>query len=98
MRRRGPVIATPNAQPTRITGSFTVAELAGDYSAERYAFARHLGASVGAISAPDWRRVQPLLEALWLQRDGELSFEEARPAIFQAWQSAQRLSRGDDGR
>lgn len=82
----------PNAQPARITGSFTVAELAGDYSAERYAFARRLGESVGAISAPDWRRVQPLLEALWRQREGELSFEDARPAIFLAWQSAQRLS------
>ena len=81
-------------QRTRITGSFTVAELSGDYDADRYAFARRLGESVGTISLADWREVQPLLEALWLQRDGELSFEEARPAIFLAWQSAQRLSQG----
>lgn len=83
-----------NAQRTRITGSFTVAELSGDYEAERYAFARRLGESVGSISSSDWHEVQPLLEALWHHREGELSFEQARPAIFLAWQSAQRLSAG----
>ena len=85
-----------NVQAARITGSFTVAELTGDYSATRYAFARRLGESVGAISAEDWREVQPLLEALWQHREGELSFGEARPAIYLGWQSAQRLRGGDD--
>src|SRR5881392_4087442 len=46
--------------PARTTGSFSVAELAGDYSGSRYAFARRLGEAAGPISADNWREVQPI--------------------------------------
>jgi hypothetical protein len=76
----------------RITGSFSVEELTGDFSHERYAFARRLGDSVGSISVDNWRIVEPLLKALWLDRDGEPTWEQARPAIYLAWKQAQQLT------
>ena len=75
----------------RTTGSFSVDELSGDYSGPRYAFARKLGESAGAISSDDWREVQPLLEDLWVGVKIDLTFHEARPAIFLAWKSTKRL-------
>jgi hypothetical protein len=76
----------------RITGTFSVEELTGDYSADRYAFARRLGDSVGSISIHNWRTVDPLLRALWLDRPGEPTWEQARPAIYLSWKRAQQLS------
>jgi hypothetical protein len=81
----------------RITGSFSVEELSGeDFGHERYAFARRLGDSVGSISVNNWRTVEPLLKALWLDRDGEPTWEQARPAIYLAWKQAQQLAGQSD--
>ena len=79
--------------PTRVrtTGSFSVEELSGDYTSSRYAFARKLGESAGAVSSDDWREVQPLLEDLWVGVKVDLTWHEARPAIFLAWKSTKRL-------
>ena len=75
----------------RTTGSFSVAELSGDYSSAHYAFARRLGESAGPISSDDWRDVQPLFEDLWIGGEGELTWEEARPAVYQGWRAIKRL-------
>jgi hypothetical protein len=83
------------SSPTvRITGTFSVEELAGDFSHERYAFARRLGDSVGSISVDNWRTVEPLLKSLWRDRDGEPTWEQARPAIYLAWKQSQQLNGG----
>lgn len=84
----------PGTQSVRITGSFSVEELTGDYSSERYAFARRLGDTVGSISVGDWRVVEPLLRALWFERPEEPTWEQARPAVFLAWKQAQQLTDG----
>ena len=78
----------------RTTGSFSVEELSGDYSDPRFAFARRLGESAGAVSADDWREVQPLLEDLWDGVKVELTWREARPAIYLAWRATKRLFGG----
>ena len=75
----------------RTTGSFSVAELSGDYSGHRYAFARRLGEAAGPISSDNWREVQPLFEDLWIGGEGELTWEEARPAIYHGWRSVKRV-------
>ena len=40
---------TSTPAQVRITGSFSVEELSGDYTGQRYAFARKLGESAGAV-------------------------------------------------
>lgn len=75
----------------RVSQTFSVEDLARDYSAPRYAFARHLGESVGAVGSGDWNEVQPLLETIWCSGANEVLWEEARPAIFLAWRSSRRL-------
>jgi len=84
-------MSTPSPVSVRTTGSFSVEELSGDYSGPRYAFARKLGESAGAISSDDWREVQPLLQDLWVGVKIELTWHEARPAIYMAWKSTKRL-------
>jgi hypothetical protein len=87
----------PGSQSVRITGSFSVEELTGDYSAERYAFARRLGDTVGSISVNDWRVVEPLLRGLWFDRPDEPTWDQARPAVYIAWKQAQQLAVGQAG-
>ncbi|BCT91248.1 hypothetical protein LYSHEL_02720 [Lysobacter helvus] len=75
----------------RTTGSFSAAELTGDYSGSRYAFARRLGEASAPISSDTWIEVQPIFQDLWVGGEGELSWEEARPAIFHGWRASKRV-------
>lgn len=74
----------------RITGTFSVEELAGDFSAPRYAFARRLGETLAAVSDADWLTIERATRALWDPHTAQLSWDEARPAIFMGWTVARR--------
>ena len=81
----------PASLNARISQTFSVEELGRDYSSTRYAFARRLGESVGAVGSGDWNVVQPLLETIWHSGANDIAWEEARPAVYLAWRSARRL-------
>ena len=82
-----------NANPAavRITGTFTVEELSGDFAGARFAFARRLGECLAAVSADEWPALERALRAVWHDQQAELPWEEARPALFLSWERARKL-------
>ena len=78
-----------NGNPSRSTGNFTVAELAGDYTGPRYTMPRRLGEAIGLVSGDDWKTIEPLVRRMW-SNGNPLTWDEARPAIFVTWQRTRR--------
>ena len=53
--------------------------------APRYAYARQMGEDAArGLSAP-WRDAQVMLQGIWRQESGGLSWEDARPVVYYAF-------------
>lgn len=56
-----------------------------DYELPRYSYARQMGQDAARGLSADWPQAEAMLQGIWRQEPGGLTWQEARGAIYAAW-------------
>lgn len=64
-----------------------------DYELPRFAYARQMGKDAAVGLSSEWDEAELLLQGIWRQEPGGLTWQEARGAIYGAWVVAREQRR-----